>query len=184
MRASKLIHEHLNKGYSILYIGKNHHPEAEGVLSESTNIHLIENINDVHNLNITNNLIAVTYQTTMSIDDIQDIINEIKNKYPNVVVLESICNATKNRQKELTDTLSKFEDYPTLVIVVGDPSSNNTEMLVQRAKAFPNTYVIKVENSLDSKLDIVDKYDNIVVTSGASTPIDLVNSVIDKISLI
>ena len=180
-KASDLILEYINNSYDIIYIGKNNHPETEGVISESNRIHLIENINDVDNLNINNHLIGLSNQTTMPIYDIEDIVNRVKEKYPNVVILKTICNATKNRQKELSDCLTNLKEQEFLCIVIGDPTSNNTLMLEKRAKSFKNGLTIKIESKDMLDLDLVNKYKNIVITSGASTPHVIVNEVIDKI---
>ena len=141
-----LINEYLDLNFDIIYIGKKNHPETEGVISESSNIHLIEKIDDIENLDIKNSKIALSNQTTMSIYDIEDIVNKLKEKYPNLVVLKTICNATKNRQKELSDTLINLNDKEFLCIVIGDPTSNNTKILEKRAKSLKNGLTIKIES--------------------------------------
>ncbi|MGB4626991.1 MAG: 4-hydroxy-3-methylbut-2-enyl diphosphate reductase, partial [Erysipelotrichaceae bacterium] len=60
--------EHLKNGYDVAYIGKENHPESDAVLALNEKIHLITNINDVNNTDITNNKILITNQTTMSIN--------------------------------------------------------------------------------------------------------------------
>ena len=180
-KASDLILEYINNNYDIIYIGKKNHPETEGVISESERIHLIENINDIDNLNIDNHLIGLSNQTTMSIYDIEDIVNKVKEKYPHVVILKTICNATKNRQKELSDCLTNLNNQEFLCIVIGDPTSNNTLMLEKRAKSFKNGLTIKIEDKNMLDINLVKKYQNVVITSGASTPHVIVNEVIDKI---
>ena len=67
----KKITEHLNLGYDCIYIGANGHPECEGVLGISNKIHFISSIDDINNLNINNDKIYVTNQTTLSIYDIE-----------------------------------------------------------------------------------------------------------------
>ena len=183
-KASDLILEYINNNYDIIYIGKKNHPETEGVISESNRIHLIENIDDIDNLVINNDLIGLSNQTTMSIYDIEDIVNKVKEKFPNVVILKTICNATKNRQKELSDCLNNLNNQEFLCIVVGDPTSNNTLMLEKRAKSFKNGLTIKIEDKNMLDINLVKKYQNVVITSGASTPHVIVNEVIDKIKSI
>lgn len=180
-KSSELIMEYVNNGYDIIYIGKKNHPETEGVLSESKMIHLIENIEDINSLSISNNLIALSNQTTMSVYDIENIVIKLKEKYPSIVVLKTICNATKNRQKELTDSLEVLNGEKALVIVIGDPTSNNTRMLEKRANGFKNTLVCKIEDSSMLDMNIVNNYHNIIITSGASTPSYIVDDVINKI---
>ena len=100
-KSSELILEYINNGYDVVYIGKKKQPETEGSISESNHMHLIENINDLNLSLINNSKIALSNQTTMSIYDIEEIVAKIKEIYPNIVVLKTICNTTKNRQKEL-----------------------------------------------------------------------------------
>lgn len=182
-KSSDLILEYINNNYDVIYIGKKNHPETEGILSESDKIHLVENINDLYKLDIKNSLIALSNQTTMSIYDIEEIILKAKELYPNIEVLKTICNATKNRQKELSDTLINLNGEKTLVIVIGDPTSNNTKMLEKRANGFKNALTIKIEDESMLDVNIVNEFKNIIITSGASTPITIVNSVIDKINM-
>ena len=177
-----LIKEYLNNNFDIIYIGKKNHPETEGVISESDKIHLIENIEDIEKLDIKNPLIALSNQTTMSIYDIEDIVNKLKEKYQNLVVLKTICNATKNRQNELSEELLKLSNKEFLCIVVGDPTSNNTKMLEKRAKSFKNGLTIKIEDKFGLDLNLIKNYSNIVITSGASTPIALVNEILEEIN--
>ena len=181
-KSSELILEYVNNGYDVVYIGKKKHPETEGIISESNHIHLIENINDLNLLHINNSKIALSNQTTMSIYDIEEIVAKIKEIYPNIVVLKTICNTTKNRQKELSETLNNLNGDNTLVFVIGDPTSNNTKMLEKRANGFKNALVFKIEDESMLDANLVKKYSNIVITSGASTPSYIVDKVIDKIN--
>ena len=118
----------------------------------------------------------------MSIYDIEEIVNKIKEIYPNIVVLKTICNTTKNRQKELSETLNNLNGDNTLVFVIGDPTSNNTKMLEKRANGFKNALVFKIEDESMLDANLIKKYSNIVITSGASTPSYIVDKVIDKIN--
>ncbi len=181
-KSSELILEYVSNGYDVVYIGKKNHPETEGIISESNHIHLIENINDLNLLHINNSKIALSNQTTMSIYDIEEIVNKIKEIYPNIVVLKTICNTTKNRQKELSETLNNLNGDNTLVFVIGDPTSNNTKMLEKRANGFKNALVFKIEDESMLDTNLIKKYSNIVITSGASTPSYIVDKVIDKIN--
>ena len=67
--------------YVCIYIGTKNHPECEGVLGIDNNIKFISNIMDIENLNVKNDNIYVTNQTTLSKFDMQDIIYKLLNKY-------------------------------------------------------------------------------------------------------
>lgn len=178
----KKIKEYLDLGYDIIYIGKQNHPETEAALGLGKKIHLIETIDDIANLEISNSLIALSNQTTMSIFDIETIIESLKLKFPQIVILKTICNATKNRQKELSDTIVSLAGEKVLVVIVGDNTSNNTLMLQKRADSFKNASTIKIESKDELSLNFVKQYPNIIVASGASTPLKIVNDVIDKLT--
>ncbi len=171
----KRVKEYLNKGYTVFYIGKKGHPEAESILEENSSIKLIETINDIDNQSNSEN-IYVTNQTTLSTVDTIDIYNKIKEIYPNAVLDNNICNATSVRQEALYNL--KDND---LCIVVGDMLSSNSKSLVKIAKTKSNIDSILIESENDITKDLIDKYKNIAVTSSASCPEDVFNKVIEKI---
>lgn len=172
IKTQNIIKKKLSEGFNVLYIGKNRHPEAEAVLAIDKKIQLISNINELDSTEISEP-IFVTNQTTMSIFEIQDINNRIKEKWPNATILEEICNATSIRQKAIMD----LKDCD-LLYVVGDPKSNNTNKLKQIALQSGIKKVLMIENAHD--IDIKDlNVDNIYVTAGASTPTYLTNQVIE-----
>ena len=166
--------EHLKRGYDIAYIGKKNHPESEAVLALDKKIHLITDTEDVYNLNISNENILITNQTTMSINDIETIINILLEKYPHAKVVEEICNATRTRQQAVKD----LQGFDTL-IVVGDPNSNNTTQLANIGKQAKIKNIYKIENSLELTSINLDNINQVAVTSGASTPNYLTQQVID-----
>ena len=168
-----LIKEYINDDYAIIYIGINKHPEAEGVLGISANIHLITSLNDISKLTLSNPKILITNQTTMSINDIQDMLNELKRYYPTAVIMEETCQATRVRQEAITKL-----GLVDLIYIVGDPKSNNTKNLAKLA--FKHAHkVCLIENV--TQIDHNDLFDEaiVAVTSGASTPTKLTDQVID-----
>jgi len=168
-----LIKEYINDDYAIIYIGINKHPEAEGVLGISDNIHLITSLNDISKLTLSNPKILITNQTTMSINDIQDMLNELKRYYPTAVIMEETCQATRVRQEAITKL-----GLVDLIYIVGDPKSNNTKNLAKLA--FKHAHkVCLIENV--TQIDHNDLFDEaiVAVTSGASTPTKLTDQVID-----
>lgn len=176
IKTQDIVKEYLEKNFDVLYIGKEKHPEAEAMLSiNPKKIALVTNLNDIEKLDIKNNTI-VTNQTTMSIYDTKDIMDAIRAKNPNVLVINEICNATKMRQEALLDL-----KYFDMVYVVGDHLSNNSNNLVKIAK----TNVSKVQ-LIESVMDIKDMDLNnikrIGVTAGASTPTSITQQVIDYLN--
>jgi len=167
--------KYLNEGYTCLYIGTKKHPECEGVLEIDSNIININNITDINNLNINNDKIYITNQTTLSIFDTSDIYNALKNKYPNAILDNRICDSTTKRQLAVIN-----QDKVDLCIVVGDKASSNTKKLAQIANN-SNINTILVENINDIKDYDFKNINTISITSGASTPSILVDEIIKYI---
>lgn len=168
-----IITNYLNQGYDILYIGKKNHPEAIATTSLSKNIHLIESINDLNNLNIENDKIFLTNQTTISILDLNEFYQIVKKKYPNTIISDEICSSTRLRQ----EAILALKDIDGLIIV-GDIKSNNTQNLYKIAKQKGiNAILIENIRQLPSSFYLNKK--RLAITSGASTPIELVHEIIN-----
>lgn len=166
----KIIHNriksYLKLNYDIIYVGKKNHAESMGVLSISPKIHFISDINDIEKLNISNNLIYSTCQTTLSTIDLADIFHALKEKYINIIIDNKICDATTKRQEAVIN--ANFD----LLIVVGDKFSSNSKRLYEIGKLKNDAIYINDLNEL-KKYDLT-KYNDIAITSGASTPYYLV----------
>lgn len=118
----------------------------------------------------------MTNQTTMSIFDIQFLFDAIKQAYPEAEFHDEICNATRIRQQAILDL--KNQNIDTL-IVVGDPSSNNTKQLANIGKKAEIKQVIRINDVNELNVDDLHEARRIAITSGASTPTYLTNQVIE-----
>jgi 4-hydroxy-3-methylbut-2-enyl diphosphate reductase len=165
------IKTYLEQNYSIVYIGSKKHPECEGVLDISDNINLVTSISDIDNLNIKNENIYVTNQTTLSKYQIENITKEIKKYYPNSRLSNEQCNATRLRQ----DAIINIKENYDLIIIVGDKLSNNSKQLYELAKK--KTDAILIESILDLDIKELLNKENIAITSGASTPSNIVDQI-------
>ena len=168
-----LVCKAIEDGYDVLYIGKLNHPEAEAVLAISDRVHLIHNEQSLNDLNIDNDKILVTNQTTMSIIEIAKVMDRIRQLYPYAAFEKEICNATRIRQ----EAIQKLENID-LLIVVGDPSSNNSNKLKDIAKQSGIPDVILLESVQQLQKEQFIHKNRIAVTSGASTPTYLTQQVI------
>lgn len=176
LKNKDLIKSYLDKGYDVVYFGKKNHPEAVAILSLSNNIHLVSNISDIDNLNISNDNLFITNQTTMSYLEVEDMLKLIKDKYPTCIIQKEICNATSSRQLAITN----IKDGDVLY-VVGDVKSNNTNKLKEiGSKYFKKVFLISNYKEINKK-DLVNE-NKIYVTAGASTPPILIDEVIDYLS--
>ena len=173
MQSQNTIKKYLHDGYKILFIGKKDHPEVETALSYD-DVYLIEKPRDIHALSFSKDTkIAMTNQTTMSIFDVYHLNEAIKKKYPSVVILDEICDATKLRQLAIKHQPKDID----FCYVVGDPYSNNSNKLVQVSinSGVPARLIESVEDINTNHLKNIKK---VSVTSGASTPTQITNEVI------
>ena len=173
-RSQDTITEYINNGYAIIFIGKHTHPESEAAKGISNNVYIVENIKDIKKLKITNGKIALTNQTTMSIFDIYYLSEEAKKYYPNIIIIDEICNSTRIRQEALLNQ-DKDVDH---CFVVGDKLSNNSIKLVEvsSTEAHINSTLIESVENID--IELLKKYNTVSVTSGASTPTKVTKEVI------
>ena len=169
-----LIKNNIARGYEVIYIGKKGHPEAEAACSIDEKVHLVTSIEDIDLLEIDTDKLVVTTQTTMSIRDTALLLNYLKEKYPNIVLEDEICSATRMRQ----EAVMALTDVDCL-IVVGDPHSNNTAQLAAIGRNSGIEKVLAIEMPEDLKNIDLKGYENIAVTAGASTPRLLTDKVIE-----
>ena len=173
----KLIKKYLNLDYTIIYIGSKNHPESETAVSFGEKVILISSIDEAKSLNIDTDKLIVTNQTTMSMYDIQDIIDCLKSKYPHLEAMEKVCSASIERQKMVMETAKQHQNNPTTAfIVIGDKFSHNTKKLADIISEY-NSNVYLVESISDVLLKKVKQYETIYLASGTSTP----NCIIEEI---
>ena len=172
-----LIKKYLHLDYTIIYIGSKNHPESETAVSFGNKVILISSIDEAKNLDINTNKLIVTNQTTMSMYDIQDIINCLKSKYPHLETMEKVCSASIERQRMVMETAKQHQNDPTTAfIVIGDKFSHNTKKLADIISEY-NDNVYLAESINDVPLKKVKQYETIYLASGTSTP----NCIIEEI---
>lgn len=170
----KKMKNYLDLGYECIYIGAKGHPECEGVLGISDKIHLVCNLSDIGNLNITSDKVYVTNQTTLSIYDIKELFESLKNKYPNIIIDDKICNATTVRQKALAN-----QPKCDLCIIVGDKKSSNSLKLFKVSSEIAKVKTIFVNDIKDINKEMLNNVNIVNISSGASTPSYLVDEIIE-----
>ncbi|WP_078432538.1 4-hydroxy-3-methylbut-2-enyl diphosphate reductase [Metabacillus halosaccharovorans] len=170
-----LIREKEAQGYDVIYIGKKGHPEPEGAVGVAPQIvHLVQSSEDVVKLNIQNEKVIVTNQTTMSQWDVADIMETVKEKFPHVEVHREICLATQVRQEAVAEQAKDAD----LTIVVGDPKSNNSNRLAQVSEEIAGTKAYRISDLSELKLEWLKDVQTVAVTAGASTPTPITKKVI------
>jgi len=168
------------KGYKIILIGKKKHVEIIGIANEAPkDTIVIENKEEIQKLNFKpdQKLFYIT-QTTLSIDDVKDIIVVLVEKFPNIETLpaSSICYATTNRQMALKQIIFDVD----LVLIIGDPTSSNSNRLKEVAiKQKKQAYLINSEDEIQNTW--FKNVQNIAITAGASTPESLVQRCVKRV---
>ena len=170
-----LIRQKEKEGYTIIYIGKRNHPEPEGAIGVAPDIvHLVANEKDVDNLTLDAKKILVTNQTTMSQWDVAHIMEKIEEKYPHAEFEKEICLATQIRQEAVAEQAGDAD----VLIVVGDPRSNNSNRLAQVSEEIAHTKAYRIADLSEIDLDWIKHAKTVAVTAGASTPTPITKEVI------
>lgn len=170
------------KGYQIILIGHKNHVEVLGTAGEAPHCTtVIQSVQEAEELFFSSEqkLFYVT-QTTLSLDDVKEIVAVLQRKFPSIETLpsSSICYATTNRQMALSEMIDQVD----LVLVVGDPKSSNSNRLCETAKrrAVP-AYLIHDASRIDPQWLQENSLSVIGLTAGASTPEEVVQSCIERL---
>jgi 4-hydroxy-3-methylbut-2-enyl diphosphate reductase len=170
-----IVSEYAEKGYTIIIIGDEDHPEVIGTKGWSKDTAHI--VNDTEQIEFIkeNDKVCVVSQTTMNIEKNKIILEEIKGKTKGCIAFDTICKATEERQNELRK-LAKEVD---LMIVIGDKESANSNRLYEISREIcKNTQFI--ENIEELCLKSITKSCKIGVMAGASTPQFVIDEVVNK----
>lgn len=184
IKTHEYVKEYTKKGYFIILIGIENHPEAIGTLSYSKNNSYLlqeknqyeELINKVEKSEKENILIIA--QTTYNSKKFDDIVMDLKKllSNKNIKVIKTICKATETRQEETLE-ISKKAD---VMIIIGDKKSSNTNKLNDIAQKNCNKAIF-VQNSDELNIEELQDANTIGIMAGASTPEEDINAVINKI---
>ncbi len=157
------------EGYTIVLIGHEGHDEVIGTMGEAPDaIVLVESAADVDNLDLPADVkLAFLTQTTLSVDEANEVIGALKRKFPQVVGpnKDDICYATQNRQ----DAVKKLVPEADVVLVLGSQNSSNSQRLAELARTTG-----KAAHLIDRVNELRDEWfkptDTVLVTAGASAP--------------
>jgi len=164
----------------IVLVGHAGHVEVEGTMGHAPErTHLVETVEDVEKLEVRDpSRLAVLTQTTLSVDDTREIVEALRRRFPDVRLprKDDICYATQNRQNAVRALAAEAQ----LVLVVGAPTSSNSQRLVEVAsRAGASAHLVQGPDDVDPAW--LDGVQTVGVTAGASAPELLVERVVSRL---
>ena len=175
LKIHNIVKQESANGKQIVIIGNEKHPEVEGIMGWSkTQVHVVDTVEKAQNLQLDpQREVCIVSQTTFNYNNFQEIVEILGEKRYDRLVINTICNATQDRQSEAEEIAKQVDT----MIVVGGRHSSNTQKLYEICKSeCENTYYIQTLADLDS--DSFRSVQCVGITAGASTP----NKIIEEVS--
>ena len=173
----KIVSEQSEEGRRVIIIGDEAHPEVQGIKGwGNLETAVVENEEEFDNLAISiDDKLCIVAQTTFNYKKFQDLVENFLKKGYDILVLNTICNATQERQVEAKQVASLVD----AMIVIGGKHSSNTQKLYEICnKECKNTYYIQTLGDLDPER--VSSVRSVGITAGASTP----NNIIEEVHIL
>jgi len=172
----KIVEDESEKGAHIVIIGNANHPEVEGIKGWSkTPTVVIESAEEARNYEMPHNqMVCIVSQTTFNYNKFQELVEIFLKKGYDINVVNTICNATEERQKEAAEIARKVD----MMIVIGGTHSSNTQKLYEICKAeCANTHYIQTLEDLYLETETTKSIRCVGITAGASTPNNIIEEV-------
>ncbi len=169
-----IVEEKSSEGYHIIITGDAKHPEVQGVCGWcGSQADIIGSVEEAEKYSDNKGQkLCVVSQTTFNYKKFQDIVDILVKKRYDILVMNTICNATEERQTE-AGTIARQSDA---MLVIGGKHSSNTQKLFEICKgACPDTYFIQTLDDLDLKK--LQSFRSVGITAGASTPNNIIKEV-------
>ncbi len=169
-----IVEKESSKGSEVIIIGNKKHPEVQGIVGWSkTPATVIENVEEIDQLTISHEKkVCIVSQTTFNYKKFQVLVENIEKKGYDINVLNTICNATQERQVEAKEIASQVD----AMLVIGGRHSSNTQKLFEICKnECENTYYLQTLKDLNP--DWVKDKQRVGITAGASTPNNIIEEV-------
>lgn len=176
-KAHLIAQRFIKNNYKLVILGDKNHPEIRGIYEDFPSAIVIKKIEDIAmcKSKLTEGRIGIICQTTIKIEDVNQIIKKIKNINPDALFENTICNATHVKQ----NSARKLAQQVDCMLVVGGKNSNNTKMLREICAEFCPTYLISDVEEIN--LSWFDDCEKIGITGGASTPLWLIKKVKERL---
>ncbi len=170
----RIVRKRSEEGRHIIIIGNGEHPEVKGIKGWSkTLVTVVETKEQAQDFSLNmDEKLCIVAQTTFNYKKFQELVEIFQKKGYDIIVANTICNATKERQEEALELAAKAD----VMIVIGGTHSSNTRKLYELCKSrCESTYYI--QTLADLKLDLPNSVELVGITAGASTP----NKIIEEV---
>ncbi len=167
-KTHKIIENLTKNNTQIIIVGDKNHPEVIATKSYSKNAIIINSIEDAKKVE-NRDKISVIAQTTLDLDFFKSIVSVLLEKGENLEIYNTICSATRLRQKAIDKLAPKVDS----VIVIGGKNSSNTKKLFEISlRKNPNTFYLEKASDLNNPglINSLKDSNTIGITGGASTP--------------
>ena len=174
LKIHNIVKQESANGKQIVIIGNEKHPEVEGIMGWSkTQVHVVDTVEKAQNLQLDpQREVCIVSQTTFNYNKFKELVEIISEKGYNIIIRNTICNATEERQTEAREIAKRVD----AMIVIGVSSSSNTRKLYEICKKeCYDTFYIQTINDLD--LESLGRAECIGITAGASTPNNIIEEV-------
>lgn len=174
-KIQRSVRKYDNEGYKIIITGDINHPEVQGIIGwiKSGEYKVVKTVEEASEITFNEGeKVCLVSQTTFNFKKFEDIVEIIRKKGYDLLCLNTICNATWERQKEASEVADKVD----VMIVIGGKHSSNSQKLYEICKEKnADTYFIQTVNDLD--FSVLKSIDSVGITAGASTP----NKIIEEV---
>ncbi len=170
----KIVDEQCREGRRVIIVGDESHPEVQGIKGwGNSDTKVIESLSDFENLGLEpGSRLSIVAQTTFNYNKFQDLVEKISEKRYDIFVLNTICNATQERQVEAKRIASQVD----VMLVIGGKHSSNTQKLYEICqRECKKTYYIQTLDDLNP--ECISSACNVGITAGASTPNNIIEEV-------
>ncbi len=175
LKIHRLVEKYSKEGYRIVIAGNEHHPEVEGILGwvEGQPAYTVTSQEDIEKLPLKEGeKVCLVAQTTFNYNKFQELVEIFEKKGYDISVVNTICNATEERQTEAKEIAAKVD---AMIIIGGRHSSNTRKLYEICSRECADTYFIQTLDDLH--LDLPKSVRLVGITAGASTP----NKIIEEV---
>lgn len=177
----KIVAEKSTEGAYIVIVGNGEHPEVQGIRGwAGEQVTVVQTPEDAERFELPDKdqKVCIVAQTTFNYNKFKELVEIISKKRYDIVVLNTICNATKERQTEARQIAARVD----AMVVIGDKRSSNTQKLFEICKEeCLNTYYIQTLDDLD--INQLRSVESVGITAGASTPNKIIEEVQNNVRI-